>query len=340
MTLDELEYLLTGEMLFVKIKADGEDVTIEPELSFFLNEKSGEGSLKVNSIILNRGGERTELNNFNAVRETLEGCNLELVSINGEYESLDEYERKKAFDNISMEELLKLVLPVADSFSLTCPYNDGYGTDNPYGLYRIDEGLADKAVNEISEWQYRTSESQFGQIPEDDRKRLPPFDKLYRDVESECRSFRKKHGRDAEKYFGNVFFADRFMRGKTKYKKPPELWHIYHAVDFVETCRFSLGKMKGNKEVRPLDCELDKEEYRELKSSLKKIDVSFNWHCTTSGSLSKTFYFELNDKTVNWLKKHRDDYDFNLLEDLAFYSGDKVRFSSCTHEHFHSRILK
>lgn len=58
-----------------------------------------------------------------------------------------------------------------------------------------------------------------------------------------------------------------------------------------------------------------------------------------SGELATVFTFKLNDRTRDWLKARKDDYGFDYngqrLDDLALYCGDKILFSSCTHEHYH-----
>lgn len=51
------------------------------------------------------------------------------------------------------------------------------------------------------------------------------------------------------------------------------------------------------------------------------------------------FYFALNEQTTAWLAQFEHDYQFTKLEDLAFYKGDKLLFSSCTHEGFHNDCL-
>ena len=80
--------------------------------------------------------------------------------------------------------------------------------------------------------------------------------------------------------------------------------------------------------------------YAELKPYLKRKELSFETHCTM-GPLFETYYFELNDITKKWLLKYKSVFDFNgeyreYLQDLALYKNEKLMFSSCTHEEFHS----
>lgn len=94
--------------------------------------------------------------------------------------------------------------------------------------------------------------------------------------------------------------------------------------------------MKNSPVEKPLCAELDGEEV--LKFNLQDIKAGFVWHCNVSSELSKTFFFELNEDTKKWLLRHGNDYAFEILQDLAFYNGDKLLFSSCTHERFHTDL--
>ena len=336
----QFERLLKDDGVSIRFRADGIEFSAEPQMSYFFDEAQGISEFKATGFELTSGGKTQSYQKIEELFENFVTKQVELISINDMYCSLEEYEEEKAFENIDMEDLLKIYLPIADSFSLNCPYNDGYDAEHRYGIYSISDELAKKAIDGLASVMEETSRKQYAQISEEERVKLPPFDRLYKEIGEECAAFRKKNSKKAEKFDGNVFFCDIFGTKKSKYKEPPELWHLYHAVDFVETCRFGLDKMKENAEQRSLLAELDGEEYGELKGSLIKTDVTFSWHCTTSGQLTKVFYFALNDGTVEWLKRHKNDYDFNKLQDLAFYRDGKCVFSSCTHEGYHTGAEK
>lgn len=340
MTKAQLKNLLEKDGVSVKFSVDDTEYSAEPVMVYEFNEATGLADFKVDGFTLEKKGRRKSFKNFESFFEKFENKQVKLISINDEFESIESYEEEKAFENISMEKLLATFMPIADSFSLTCPFNSGYDEEHPFGLYRVDAKLAERALNELEEWEKKTAERQYGCILEKDRKKLPAFETLYEEVKAECRDYRRKHAEKADKFGGNVFFSDEFSEGNTKYKKPAELWHVYEAVDFVETCRYTLDKTAENEKERPLDEVLDKEEYAGLKSSLIKTEVGFTWHCTTSGMLSETFFFKLNESTAEWLKKFENDYALEGLEDLAFYKDGKLIFSSCTHEKFHTRLDK
>ena len=51
--------------------------------------------------------------------------------------------------------------------------------------------------------------------------------------------------------------------------------------------------------------------------------------------MHKVFRFTLNNDTAKWLKeRYFGNSDESPFEDLAFYKGDKLLYSECTHEGF------
>ncbi len=252
-----------------------------------------------------------------------------LKDIGGGFKTVAELRKKLAFDKISMDGLLERYKE-ADRFTLTADYGD----------VQIDNEVADNVLKEIEEVIRKAAESQYLLILAGEREQLPPFDKLYEEINGECLAYRKKNVILIEKHGGQSFFCDVFATGKGKYRQPQELWHLYNAVDFVQACAYDLQRLKALKEVAPIDIQL--EGLPVLKEALLTAKPTYCWHCTISGRLATVFTFELNEKTREWLKTLKDDYAFDntqagyLLDDLAFYRGEKILFSSCTHEHFHS----
>ncbi len=253
-----------------------------------------------------------------------------LDNIDGQFATVAEMREKIDFDHISMDGLLERYKE-ADRFSLTADYGDVH----------LDEKLAQTVLNEISEEQYKLAESQYLLIPEEERKSLPTFDKLFKEISEMCLAHRKKYSDRIARTGGSSFFCDEQIKGK--YKKYSAVWHIYSSVDFIQRCIYDLNRLKGLKEVAPIDRQL--EGLPILKEALISAKPTYVTHCTISGSLATVFTIKLNDRTKAWLKTHKDDYGFNTafdgqkgyrLDDLAFYRGDKILFSSCTHEHFHS----
>lgn len=238
--------------------------------------------------------------------------------------TVEEYYEMLAFDKLDMAGLLEKYLPVADSFSLTCSYGDN----------AVTEEQAAEALKKVRAKMYAMAETEFMQVPEEERKKLPSFKEIYADIEKEYENYCSQNSALIEANDGYACFTDVFS-GDRVYSSLEELWHAYNAVDFTGTCAYILEKLKKAEATRSLTEELETEENKCLKDNLKSTEVTFCWHCTVSGELSKVFHIKLNEDTVNWLRKFETDYDLDVLEDLAFYKKGKLLFSSCTHERFH-----
>ena len=188
------------------------------------------------------------------------------------------------------------------------------------------------------------------------QKGYPEFDKLYSEIEQECKEFdneenRQKYVKETyEKYkewgfseerIKDIDIYNRFkyslivsLVGKTtKYGNDYKnyFWHFYNYVgqnldiedDKIEYC-FNNGK-------NPIE-----QVPQELKEYLMRYKISFFNRVTESNGLMINYYFYLNDKTKEYLLKFKSDFDLEGLEDLTIYKGDNVEFYSCTHEKINS----
>lgn len=248
---------------------------------------------------------------------------IKVSSIGSDRVTEAEYYERLAFDKLDMAGIVEKYLPLADSFSLTAAY----------GEYNVTEELAARALKKMRETSYKDAERQFMLVSEEERSKLPSFKTIYSDIEKEYSEYCRENSALIEANDGYACFSDIFS-GNRIYSSVDELRHAYAEVDFAGTCEYVLEKLKKCERTRPLDEELDGAENACLKENLINIEVTFDWHCTR-GELSKVFYIKSNDKTVEWLKKFKSDYDLGELEDLAFYKNGKTLFSSCTHEKFH-----
>ena len=188
------------------------------------------------------------------------------------------------------------------------------------------------------------------------QKGYPEFDKLYSEIEQECKEFDNEKNRQkfveeeykdykklgfSDEQIKNINISDKFrcsfiesLVGKTtKYGNEYKnyFWHFYHKVgqnldienDKIEYC---LNNGKNPVEQVP----------QELKEYLIRYETSFYNEVTASSGLMINYYFYLNDKTKEYLLKFKSDFDLEGLEDLAIYNGDDVEFYSCTHEEVNS----
>jgi len=311
----------------------GEKISVEQILSLVVEDGNYEFKRTGYTVKGDREGKVESLDELYSLLNKIGAGDGEFIldNINGQFASVTEMRDKIAFDKISMDGLLERYKE-ADSFSLTTDYGDVH----------IDERIAQTALKELSEEQYKLAESQYLLIPEGERKSLPAFDKLFKEISDTCNAHRKKHKKRIKETGGNSFFCDEHYKGK--YKNYLQVWHIYSAVDFIQACDYDLNRLKGLKEVAPIDRQL--KNLPVLKEALISAKPTYVTHCTISGSLATVFKFKLNEKTKAWLKTHKDDYDFNTggadyrLDDLALYHGDELLFSSCTHEGFHNDAQK
>lgn len=188
----------------------------------------------------------------------------------------------------------------------------------------------------------------------------PEFDKLYEEIEKECKDFDCEENRQ---FYINKYYSDEkleqykkieiteeeinemkndFFRcsliadnvGKTtKYGKEYRgfFWNFYHDVAMMidrqnDKKRYCINDGKSPLEQIPT----------ELKEHFLYYEVSYYNSVTTSGGLMINYYFQLNDETKKYLLQFRNDFYMRELEDLTLYKDDETKFFSCTHEGFNS----
>lgn len=254
-------------------------------------------------------------------------------------ETLEEYRAAREFDCIDMKGLLDKYLPFADRFSLTCPFSCP-DEEHWFGERKLHKEQAAAANAKAEKVLTEQVKGVFMRLSESDKAKLPPFEKLLEDITREVHEYRAAHSGTAEQSGGQTFICDEFSCGNTKYREPQELWQIYHSLDMLETFKWNSGKMTENENDVPIDAELNDELYAPLARDLINIEITYCWHCTITSQLSKVFYFRLTDSSIAWLAARKNDYDMGLFEDLAFYKGDELLFSSCTHEGFHNDLMR
>ena len=244
------------------------------------------------------------------------------------FETLEEYYDERNFRDASMSELLEKYKD-CDEFSLT---NSESG--------KITREQAD----EIAEKERKSAEEECKRIYDAENKGdLPPFETVLKDVREECAEFVvKKRKKFPEKKYGKYiasFICDFVMDEKTKYYGEDFWWHIYIALgreyDNIANIYDRVALAESGDDAFAADG------LEWLRDCVLRTDTGFENHCTQTSELLTTYFFPLNDKTKRWLSTKKDDYDFHYgcgLADLAFYKNGKIRFSSCTHEHFHNDI--
>ena len=144
------------------------------------------------------------------------------------------------------------------------------------------------------------------------------FEQVMQDIETEISTF----GRDYIEYE---------IGKKTKYGR--EFYHMY-ALLSDEVNQLELVKsLQDTSEIGPDLIDMNSK-YEVLKPYIQDKEISFHTHCTISSILYETYYFELNEETKKWLSNYENVFSFDeeILQDLAFYKDNELKFSSCTHE--------
>ena len=188
------------------------------------------------------------------------------------------------------------------------------------------------------------------------QKGYPEFDKLYSEIEQECKEFdneenRQKYINKAYKSYKEFGLSDEQIRDidiSNTFKSSFIAGFVGETTTYGNECKDCFWRFY-NDIGEILDIENNKIEYcfnngknpieqlpKELKEYLIRYEISFYNKVTASSGLMINYYFCLNDKPKEYLLKFKSDFDLEGLEDLAIYKGDDVEFYSCTHEKFNS----
>lgn len=242
----------------------------------------------------------------------------------------------------------------ADEFELVSPFdrsyydNEPYDEKYPYGKYKLNKSDADRALETVDLHSKQYIRQVYDeQLSAEQKASLPAFDVLCEEIKAECIAHDEKRKRGELGDEDSPFACDLVFDGKVKYCEPDDVfWHFYNLIGHTccgdDNVREVLENLTGNPVERPLDSALQQPPYNELLPYLVSATPTFVWHCTFSGMLSIVFRFRFNEKTKAWLAKHynkKDCFGYGL-EDLAFYRGDELLFSQCTHEHFQNDFLE
>ena len=156
----------------------------------------------------------------------------------------------------------------------------------------------------------------------DHRWMIEPFEAFYEDILNDVES------------------GEYDKRGEFKYKKPIKLLATAYSKIFLleQSIEIINARTNANNSTNPLDIFKD-DSYKDLKDSLISCDLTNHTHCT-EGPDFFVYRFKLDDNSRGWLLKKDDQFHFNSneLADLALYSNNKLRYSSCTHELMENEI--
>lgn len=183
-------------------------------------------------------------------------------------------------------------------------------------FYKLSDDEADKIIKITKKRNREECQKIWDDI--DDKYKTYSFGEVIQDIETEILNF-------------NGDYIVDVVGEKTKYGR--EFWDIYSLLS-NEVGQLELVKtLQKSAEAGPDLIDRD-HKYEFLKPYMKHKEISFHTHCTISSILFETYYFELNEETKKWLLNYKSVFSFDgeILEDLAFYKDEKLKFSSCTHE--------
>lgn len=325
----QLKYLLEKSGVDVILRGkNGEEVSVGHCISFdIMNE-----NITFDGYDTEINGKIHKSKTYNSLIQYLKkvgavGEIITLLKIGDLYDTIEELEEAVAFERLNMRGILEKYLPIADSFELVAPFEPTVKMTEEEGRKALE--LLQRSVTD--EWT-----AIYDAIPTEDKALIPPMEALFERVESECKKEYEKCKQN------NQFFDSAKVLEKCKkpYADLEEMWEFYNLAgmlvenrDIIERCKSAPDERKGY-------AELELPKNVALKKSLLSVTPTFCWHCTVGGNVSNVFRFALNKETAAWLAAYQSDYDLEELEDLAFYKGDKLLFSSCTHECFHTDFSK
>ncbi len=232
----------------------------------------------------------------------------QIVLINDNFSTFDEYLKAKKLENATMAEILGLTSS-ADRFSLSLRLTD-------FGISNLDASVA---YQNLSAKVFSELQHIFNKIPKN--KKTASFETVLAEIIDEVSK-------------NMPFVCDLVAEGKTKYGQ--EYWHFYSLIEFIFNAKITLEKLKSQP-ISPLTDIL--KDYPLLFDNLVDAKVSFFNEVTLSSEPIIVFTFKLTEKTKSYLLSFENDYKISPFEDLAIYFGEKLLFSSCTHEGFHDFLI-
>lgn len=240
---------------------------------------------------------------------------IEILTINEKYENLESFQKAKSFHSINMEALLKKYLPFANKFVLVAPFDK---------KLKLDRKLAINIAEENTVYVTNHLQEIYKNLAKFQKKQIPNFGELIEHI-TEKMVFEKSIS-EIEKF--KTMFAMSEMEASF-------IQYFYKELSKLSARKKTLEMLMTNKKEENLQSELKTPYYLQLEKSLIDTKLGFCWHCTNSDCLTKIFTFKIDDNSIDWLQRLKNDFDMKKLKDLAFYKDDILLFSSCTSEKFH-----
>ena len=199
-----------------------------------------------------------------------------------------------------------------------------------YFFTSLNKKDADRALKEAEASKDRGLTFYYNELVKENEF-LPEFGEIVEDITNQIEDYKEETG---SYEFACDLFADSEY-ATSGYKNAYLFWHFYNLIsEYFQRKELVKECLKRNENIDPRIFLIDK--YKELEEHILDYKITFTNKVTSSNSLILTFYFAVNKKTLGWLAKHKDIYDFEGFEDLCFYKNFGCEFFSCTHEKFSS----
>jgi len=234
----------------------------------------------------------------------------------------------------SFIDILLEIFPEADRFVLIGP-SATYENGEMVSCFPLTPSQANRLLDQVIDEETSSLKHRFNQMSKQEKAELPTFDVLISNIKSDVKTHVQKVCERRLEPDESPYACDEFGEGKMHYKQPTSLWHFYHSIGSIyESVIPILDKMVAHKEkMNPLEV-FNNAKHERIRHSLINYEPSFSWHCTKTSLPAIVYHFKLDANAFVWLSSRQDIYDFDLLDDFALYQGDKLLFSSCTHERF------
>jgi hypothetical protein len=233
-------------------------------------------------------------------------------------------------------QILKLLnqYPNANRFSLTMPYNEYQPIEKSFIIYHLEQSLIKQIKDQVMNSTLNQLHTYYQDFTNEDKEIFPSFEELIEIITGEV----KTHFETLNERISSLespYMCDLFALGKTKFHQPVSLWHFYHKIEMIySTYMDTLNQMEKSNIKKDIMAIFNNSKYSLLKNNYLYHEIGFIWHCTQSSELAITYFFEINDSTRAFLNRKKHIFDFDILEDLAFYEDEKLCVSTCTHERF------
>ena len=227
---------------------------------------------------------------------------------------------------IPYDELIDGLIETCDSFSLVTFFTPFANSLAEYKEYGISEEESKKILEELNAVYIEQSKIRWDRTPEETKDRLPDFEKILDDAVA----YRKKISASSET---EDEFSEKFDLNHSRYSESSSFVRCMYSDQYsYGRTEFIHKEMIKNENERDVLEELKRFNNELLLKNHIRYELSHSWPFTITSELMIIHYFKCNEETKKWLKRRKDIFDFDVLEDLDFFRDGRCVMGVCTHE--------